>query len=78
MEAICVEELVEDYTFGGQTVETIVLVILVAKFIYSNTVTAQGLVFLLDIELTPFCLLPTKLKYSLLHFVDHDPFNLVH
>ena len=78
MKAVSIKELVKDYAFCWQTMETVVLIILVAKFIHSNTVTAQGLVFLLDVELSPFCLLPTKFKYSLLHFVDHGPFNLVH
>ena len=78
MEAICIEELVKHYTFGWQTVETVVLVILVAKFVYTNTVTAQGLIFLLNVELAPFALVPTKFENRLLHFVDHDSFNLVH
>ena len=78
VEAVGVEELVKDNALGWKAVEAVVLVVLVAEFVNTNTVSAQGLVLLFYVELAPFGLMATKSEDGLLHFADHYFFNLVH
>jgi len=53
VETILFQETVEDHATCRETVEGVVLVVFVAEFVNTYDLTTDGLVFLLDVPLTP-------------------------
>ena len=64
MKAVRVEELVENYTFGRQTMVAVILIVLVAIPIDPDPLPPESSVFLLYIEPSEPGLLPTHLSYT--------------
>jgi len=62
MEAICLEESVKNNTLRWQPMVAIVLIVLVAKFVYAYSISAQSCISLLNHRLPQFRLLSAHSK----------------
>ena len=66
VETVLLKEAIEDHTTRGEPVERVVLVVFVAKFVYTYDFSTDGLIFLFNVPLTPKRALACYAKQSLL------------
>ena len=53
IEPIFLHKFVNNHATGRQAMKTIVLVVFISEFVHSHDLSANGLVLLLDVPLTP-------------------------